>query len=277
MVLGGDSVHLFTPTGGMGYNTAIEDAVNLGWKLASVLKRQAPEALLDSYEAERRPVALRNTAFARTFADSIGLYRPSPALEAEGRAGEISRRRAGEYLANHARAEFNIPGFTFGARYDGSPIIANDLAPSPPDTPTAYVPTGKPGGRSPHIWLPDGRSLFDCFGFEWTLLCLGDNERQAEAFLAAAVETRLDLKVITVDDDEARDLYESDLVLIRPDQVVAWRYIADSLVDPAEVLACAVGGTWNGKAMNGNAPAKKAASLSVAPVYDAYETARLQI
>jgi 2-polyprenyl-6-methoxyphenol hydroxylase-like FAD-dependent oxidoreductase len=275
--LGGDAVHLFTPTGGMGYNTAIEDAVNLGWKLASVLKRQAPEALLDSYEPERRPVALRNTGFARIFADSIGLYRPSPALEAEGKAGETSRRRAGEYLANHARAEFNIPGFTFGARYDGSPIIANDPAPSPPDTPTAYVPTGKPGGRAPHIWLPDGRSLFDCFGFEWTLLCLGDHERQAGAFSAAAIEAGLDLKVVTVDDEEARDLYESDLVLIRPDQVVAWRYIADSVVDPAEVFACAVGGTLNGKSANGNAAAKKAASLSSAPVCDASETVRLRI
>jgi len=248
MFLGGDAVHLFTPTGGMGYNTAIEDAVNLGWKLAAVLKRQAGEALLDSYEAERRPVAVRNTGFARMFADSIGLYRPSPALEAEGRAGETSRQRAGDYLTNHARAEFNIPGFTLGARYDGSPIIASDPAPSPPDTPTAYVPSGKPGGRAPHVWLPDGRSLFDCFGFEWTLLCLGDHARQAGEFSVAAAKAGLDLRVITVDDEEARDLYESDLVLIRPDQIVAWRRIADSAVDPAHVLAHAAGGTANGNA-----------------------------
>jgi 2-polyprenyl-6-methoxyphenol hydroxylase-like FAD-dependent oxidoreductase len=262
MFLGGDAVHLFTPTGGMGYNTAIEDAVNLGWKLAAVLKQQAPKELLDSYEAERRPVALRNTRFALIFADSIGLYRPSPALEAEGRGGETSRRRAGEYLTNHARAEFNIPGFTFGARYDGSPIIASDPAPSPPDSPTAYVPTGKPGGRAPHVWLPDGRSLFDCFGFEWTLLCLGDQARQADAFSAAAIEAGLDLKVITIDDEEARDLYESDLVLIRPDQIVAWRHIADSVVNPANVLAHAVGGTVDGgmeaKTREGCAPLRYA-------------------
>jgi hypothetical protein len=267
----GDAVHLFTPTGGLGYNTAIEDAVNLGWKLASVLKRQAPAALLDSYEAERRPVALRNTGFARSFADSIGLYRPSPALEAEGKAGETSRRRAGEYLANHARAEFNIPGFTFGARYDGSPIIPNDPAPSPPDTPTAYVPTGKPGGRAPHIWLPDGRSLFDCFGFEWTLLRLGADEPRAGAFLAAAKEAGLDLEVVTVDDEEARDLYESDLVLIRPDQMVAWRYIADSVVDPANVLAHAVGGTLNGGTDTSTTKEK------VAPLCEERETVRPRI
>jgi 2-polyprenyl-6-methoxyphenol hydroxylase-like FAD-dependent oxidoreductase len=265
MFLGGDAVHLFTPTGGMGYNTAIEDAVNLGWKLAAALKRQAPETLLDSYEAERRPVALRNTGFARIFADSIGLYRPSPALETEGKAGEASRRRAGEYLANHARAEFNIPGFTFGARYDGSPIIANDPAPSPPDTPTAYVPSGKPGGRAPHVWLPGGLSLFDCFGFEWTLLCLGDNEREAEAFAVTAAEAGLELKVVRVDDEEARDLYESDLALIRPDQVVAWRRITDSVVDPAGVLARATARTLNSRAtakegqLNGPAHASEVA------------------
>jgi 2-polyprenyl-6-methoxyphenol hydroxylase-like FAD-dependent oxidoreductase len=254
MFLGGDAVHLFTPTGGMGYNTAIEDAVNLGWKLSAVLKRQAPEALLDTYEAERRPVALRNTGFAQSFADSIGLYRPSPALEAEGRAGETSRRRAGEYLANHARAEFNIPGFTFGARYDGSPIIASDPAPSPP-----------------HVWLPDGHSLFDSFGFEWTLLCLGDNERQADAFLSAAVEAGLDLKVVSVDDEEARDLYESDLALIRPDQIVAWRHVAGSIVDPAEVIAHALGGSV--KSRKGD----KNTNEHAAPLCNEREVARRQI
>lgn len=238
--LGGDAVHLFTPTGGMGYNTAIEDAANIGWKLAAVVKGQAPAALLDSYEAERRPVALRNTGFARQFADSIGLYRPSPAIEDDGPAGDAARRRAGEYLANHARAEFNIPGFTFGARYDGSPIVAFDPAPSPPDTPTAYVPTGKPGGRAPHVWLDDGGSLYDLFGFEWTLLCLGADPQAPAVFAAAATSACLDLKVVACDSEEARDVYESDLVLIRPDHVVAWRRTAPAF-DPAEVIRVATG------------------------------------
>lgn len=74
--LGGDAAHLFTPTGGLGYNTAIEDAVNLGWKLASVVKGASPARLLDSYEVERRPVALRNTDYARRFADSLVSSRP---------------------------------------------------------------------------------------------------------------------------------------------------------------------------------------------------------
>jgi len=109
------------------------------------------------------------------------------------------------------------------------------------------VPTGKPGGRAPHVWLPDGRSLFDSFGFEWTLLCLGDDQRQASAFLSAAVDAGLDLKVVSVDDEEARDLYESDLALIRPDQIVAWRHVAGSIVDPARVIAHALGGAMNSR------------------------------
>ena len=77
--LGGDAVHLFTPTGGLGYNTAVEDAVNLGWKLAAVINGQAKPQLLDSYELERKPLAIRNTSYARQFADSIGLFDADPA------------------------------------------------------------------------------------------------------------------------------------------------------------------------------------------------------
>lgn len=241
VLLGGDAVHLFTPTGGMGYNTAIEDAVNAGWKLAAVVKGQAPPALLESYEQERRPVAVRNTANARRFADSVGLYRPTPALEADTRAGEAARRRAGEYLGNHGRSEFNIPGFTFGARYDGSPIIAEDGTPPPPDSPTVYVPTGKPGGRAPHVWLEDGRSLYDTFGFAWTLLRLGRARPDTTAFEDAASRLGVDLKVVDCDDEEAYDLYESDMALIRPDQVVAWRRIGTAGEQPTQVLARAIG------------------------------------
>jgi 2-polyprenyl-6-methoxyphenol hydroxylase-like FAD-dependent oxidoreductase len=238
--MGGDAVHLFTPTGGMGYNTAIEDAVNIGWKFAAVVKGQAPSTLLASYEPERRPVALRNTAHARRFADSIGLYRATPALETGTRAGEAARRRAAEYLGGHARAEFNIPGFTLGARYDGSPVIVEDGAPPPPDAPTTYVPTGKPGGRAPHVWLPDGRSLYDVFGFEWTLLRLGPKPPAAASYVAAARACGLDLTVVDCDDEEAYDLYESDLALIRPDQVVAWRRYGAAMT-PDEVFARVTG------------------------------------
>ncbi len=167
--IGGDAAHLFTPAGGMGYNTAIEDAVNLGWKIAAVLQGQGGDRLLDSYEDERRAVAVRNTGYARAFADSLGNFVAVPEIEDDTPQGAEARRIAGDYYNKHARAEFNIPGFTLGARYDGSPVIASDGTMPPPDGPNIYHPTACPGGRAPHMWLEDGASLYDRFGFDWTL------------------------------------------------------------------------------------------------------------
>lgn len=221
--LGGDAVHLFTPTGGLGYNTAVEDAVNLGWKLASVLKGQAPAALLDSYELERKPLAVRNTSYARQLADSIGLFDAAPELEDDSPQGAQARATASEYLNGHVRREFNIPGITFGGRYDASPLIIQDGCTPPPDQPNNYVPTACPGGRPPHAWLDDGRSLFDSFGFEWTLLALGPDAVDTASFTSSAKELGIDLQVVRHASQQLRDLYEAPLVLIRPDQIVAWR------------------------------------------------------
>jgi 2-polyprenyl-6-methoxyphenol hydroxylase-like FAD-dependent oxidoreductase len=221
--IGGDAAHLFTPTGGLGYNTAVEDAVNLAWKLASVIRGVAPPALLASYEKERRPLAIRNTGYARQFADSVGLFPATPLLEQEGAAGDAERRRAARYLDTHARLEFNIPGVTFGGRYDASPVIVSDGTAPPRDQANVYEPTACPGGRPPHAWLGDGRSLFDAFGTEWTLLALGANAPDPRPFVAAARQRGLDLSVVRLASDELRELYEAPLALIRPDQIVAWR------------------------------------------------------
>ena len=221
--LGGDAAHLFTPTGGLGYNTAVEDAVNLGWKLAHVLRGLAPAALLDSYELERKPLAERNTGYARQFADSVGLYAATPELEADTAAGAAARAAASAHLNAHVRLEFNIPGVTFGGRYDGSPIIVADGSTPPPDAPNSYVPSACPGGRPPHAWLADGRSLYDSFHFEWTLLALGPDAPDTRGFEQAARQAGLDLKVVRHDAPALRTLYEAPLALIRPDQIVAWR------------------------------------------------------
>ncbi len=237
--LGGDAAHLFTPTGGLGYNTAVEDAVNLGWKLATVLKGQAPAALLDSYELERKPLALRNTSYARQLADSIGLFEAVPELEDDTPQGAQSRAAASGYLNGHARREFNIPGITFGGRYDASPLIVADGCVPPPDQPNNYVPTACPGGRPPHAWLDDGRSLYDSFNFEWTLLALGPDAPDAAPFIASAQALGLDLKVVRHASPQLLALYEAPLVLIRPDQIVAWR--GHDANHAAEVLARASG------------------------------------
>jgi len=256
--IGGDAAHLFTPTGGLGYNTAVEDAVNLGWKLAAVLKGQAPPTLLDSYGLERKPLAQRNTGYARQFADSIGLFDAVPELDEDTPAGQRAREAAGVYLNGHVRREFNVPGVTFGGRYDGSPIIVADGSTPPPDAANSYQPSACPGGRPPHAWLADGRSLFDLFGFEWTLLVLKDPTGHATAptagFEAAAQTLGVELKVAHPEAGETPalqgeqgqqsliDLYEAPLVLIRPDHIVAWRGSSDA--DAAQVMRQALG--WGG-------------------------------
>lgn len=219
--LAGDAAHLFTPTGGLGYNTAVEDAVNLAWKLSSVLRGVSSPKLLDSYEVERRPLAERNTAYARRFADSVGLFHAGPELEATGPEGDAARVEASRYLNEHVRLEFNIPGVTFGGRYDGSPLVVADGTQPPPDEANAYVATACPGGRPPHAWLDDGRSLYDSFGPEWTLLVLEPVD--AAPFAAAARKLGMDLKLVQLERTDLRALYEAPLALIRPDQIVAWR------------------------------------------------------
>lgn len=223
VLIGGDAAHLFTPAGGLGYNTAIEDAVNIGWKLAAILKGAAPHRLLESYEAERRPVAIRNTRFARQFADSLGLFTPKPGLEDDTAEGELLRREAGAYLAAHGQAEFNIPGITFGARYDGSPVICSEPGEPAEDMPNRYVPSAAPGGRAPHWWISSTTSIYDRFGFDWTLLRLGGEAPGGERFVAAAANAGMELELLELVPEEIADLYGARLVLIRPDQVVAWR------------------------------------------------------
>ena len=237
--IGGDAAHLFTPTGGLGYNTAVEDAVNLGWKLAAVVRGAAPPTLLDSYESERRPLAERNTAYARQFADSVGNFKATRLLEEDSAAGAIERAAAAAYLEAHARLEFNIPGVTFGGRYDGSPVIVGDGSAPPTDTANEYLPTACPGGRPPHAWLADGRSLYDSFNFEWTLLVLGPQAPDVGAFCRRAEELGLDLQVVSHASRSLLDLYQAPLALIRPDQIVAWRgFSADAA---SEVLSQATG------------------------------------
>jgi 2-polyprenyl-6-methoxyphenol hydroxylase-like FAD-dependent oxidoreductase len=222
--LAGDAAHLFTPTGGLGYNTAVEDAVNLGWKLAAVVRGAAPPSLLDSYAAERRPLALRNTSYARAFADSLGCFEPVPEVEDETAAGAAARSAAGAYLEAHGRAEFDIPGITFGGRYDGSPIVVGDGCAPPPDRANAYVPSAVPGGRPPHAWLSEGVSLYDAFHAEWTLLALEARPEEVARFAEAAARRGVDLRVLAPPVPHAlRELYEAPLALIRPDHIVAWR------------------------------------------------------
>jgi 2-polyprenyl-6-methoxyphenol hydroxylase-like FAD-dependent oxidoreductase len=223
LLIAGDAAHLFTPTGGFGMNTGIDDAANLAWKIAASLVGWGGTGLLGSYERERRPVAERNTAAARQLNKNLARIQLDGVLEEDSSAGAAERARIGDLLAGYGE-QFASIGVQLGARYDGSPVICPDGDP-PPDSPVSYTPTSVPGGRAPHAWRGRSRgpgdSLFDRLGARFTLLRLGPRAPDAARLRAAAGP--VPLAVLTVDSPAVRDLYERDLVLIRPDQHVAGR------------------------------------------------------
>ena len=243
MFVAGDAAHLFTPTGGMGYNTSVDDAVNLGWKLALVLQGSAPEALLDSYQAERHPIALRNTAFARSMADSIGRMPAPTDVDLDNAQGERARAALAAALAVHVASEFNIPGLQLGLSYAGSAIVAVEDGVAPPDEPNRYVPSGRPGGRAPHVVVVATQaaggvgSLLDHFGRDFTLLVLDDSG--TADWEQAAARLGVPLRVLRWSSAEARQVYGAPCVLIRPDHHIAWR--GSFAAQPQAILALASG------------------------------------
>jgi len=238
--LAGDSVHLFTPTGGFGMNTGIDDAINLAWKFTAIVQGWASESLLDTYESERRPIGLRNTRASRELADRVATMDVSPTLEDDTPDGVRARAAASDHL-NGYEEEFASLGIQLGMRYDDSPLIVPDGSPPPPDSPVDYVPSACPGGRAPHCWLADGSSMLDRLGKPFTLAKLGGTDASTASFEDAAAARGVPLDVIEVDDGAARDLYGRDLVLIRPDRHVAWR--GNTPPDDADgVIAMVTGG-----------------------------------
>ena len=239
VIIGGDAAHLFTPTGGLGYNTAVEDAVNLGWKLAAVLRGQGGRGLIESYEFERQKVAFRNAGYARGFADSVGNFVPEDNLEDNTEGGELLRTAAGEYLVEHAKREFNIPGITFGARYDGSPVLPKTDETLPQDQANFYQASGIPGGRPPHWWLNGDDSLFDHFGAEWTLLSFDEESEAKAAILKEATRREIAVLDLVLNNHDIRELYGAKMVLVRPDQIIGWR--GSDCANPVELWQLLMG------------------------------------
>ena len=237
--IAGDAAHLFTPTGGLGYNTAVGDAVNLGWKLASVIKGLSHPSLMDSYEMERRPIGIRNTGYAKHFADSVGLFAATEDLELAGPTGDNMRRLAGEVLNAHARREFNIPGVTFGERYDASPLVFSDPVDIPLDSANEYLPSSNPGGRLPHFWLSESCSLYDKLNFEWTVLCTEQSSRHAAQLAAEGRAAGLSVEVLVIPAQLWSAPDDGRMLVVRPDQMVAWRGTAAA--HPREIWARVAG------------------------------------
>jgi 2-polyprenyl-6-methoxyphenol hydroxylase-like FAD-dependent oxidoreductase len=222
----GDACHLHPPTGGYGMNMGIADSVDLGWKLAAVLQGWGGEALLDSYEQERRPVHRRVMDAAMSNLATLGLDQATPhTLEADTEEGAALRMKTGAALAERRLQEFRSLGVMLGYTYDASPIIADEEGPReiPDPSMRTYVPTARPGARAPHAWLTDDRSLYDVFGEGFTLLAFEAVAAELERAQADARLLGIPLKVVPINDKRIASLYECRLALIRPDQHVAWR------------------------------------------------------
>ena len=221
--LAGDSAHTTSPTGGHGLNTSIGDVASSGWMLDARLRGWGGDALLDSYEAERRPVAICNSSNStRNFKYWVGGYDFSGILE-PGPFGDEARRDLGEHLGRVLHSEWNSIGIELGYRYEGSPLIVPDGSPPTPDEPDVYVQTARPGHRAPHAWLPDGRSIIDLFGKGFVLLRFGGPDLKIDALLTAAGERGVPLQLVDIANPEIAELYERRLVLVRPDGHVCWR------------------------------------------------------
>jgi 2-polyprenyl-6-methoxyphenol hydroxylase-like FAD-dependent oxidoreductase len=244
--IAGDAAHLMSPTGGFGMNTGIQDAVDLGWKLAASARGWAGCELLRSYEVERRPVAVRNvTEASSNLARMLSTRhrRPPAEIFLPGTAGDAARADYGRWFTETMRHEWFTIGFHLGYRYDNSPIVWPDGTPAPALETSTYTQNARPGARAPHAWLPDGRSTLDLYGRGFILLRIGADAPSGEAIHEAATQAGLPLEVVALDLPAVTELYQRRLVLVRPDGHVAWR--ADAEPADARALIDVVRGARN--------------------------------
>jgi 2-polyprenyl-6-methoxyphenol hydroxylase-like FAD-dependent oxidoreductase len=221
--LAGDAAHLNHPAAGLGLNTGLGDAVDLGWKLSATLAGWGGAGLLDSYEPERRPVGIRNIGHADVSHSSERQQPTHPEITMDTAAGAQARRRMGEDLLRIQTRRVITDGLALGYQYAPSPIVCDDGTTAPSSSTVEYHPTTFPGSRAPHAWLADGRSTLDLFGNGFTLLRLGAAAPQPLAIEPAFAECGVPLTSISIADRAIATLYERPLVLVRPDGHVAWR------------------------------------------------------
>ena len=207
--IAGDAAHECSPTGGIGMHTGLEEAVNLGWKLAAMVEGWGGPALLSSYEIERRPIAVRNVELATRSFNAIAA---------------IPGWREGQAQWNAGVAWLSIPEhIKLNYCYEDLPICVPDGSPALPGDPKQFVPTTRPGVRAPHAWLDDGRSTLDLFGDGFVLLRLGANPPDPAPLHDAASAHGMPLRAAAIAEADIAALYETRLVLVRPDGHVAWR------------------------------------------------------
>lgn len=235
--LAGDSVHQVIPTGGYGMNSGMGDATALAWVLAANIKGWGGPKLLEAYELERRHVGARvRIASARHAAIRFLIGQQyDPVIHEDSEAGQQKRDQAGSYILEAGNLENEAWGIEWGYRYDNSPVICHETGEAPAYEWHYVVPTTWPSVRAPNVFLDEGAGdpIFDRFGKEFTLLNFGSVA--TEGFAELAAELGIPLDIVNIDDTHAATIYEKSLVLVRPDQHVAWR--GDSAPDNTELKA----------------------------------------
>jgi hypothetical protein len=214
-------------------NTGIGDAVDLGWKFAAVLQGWGGAKLLSSIESERRPVAVANCdAAGANMGIRFGIAEAyTPLVHENSTEGAAARAAWGARIVELGNEENESLGLELDYRYRESPVICREDGEQEWHK-LRYRPTTLPGVRAPHVFLEDRRAIFDLFG-QWFTLLRFNTAVDIEPMVRAAAQRKVPLKVVDISDQNARAIYERDLVLIRPDQHVAWRAAAV----PADALA----------------------------------------
>ena len=217
----GDAAHIWVPNAGYGMNAGIADAMNLSWMLAGVLNGWAAPAILDCYEIERMPITEQVSRYAMNTSAALARQRGAvpPNIEQPGPEGDAIRARVGQDAYDINVGQFCCGGLNFGSFIEASPIIAHD-GPAPGYTIYDFTPSTVPGCRTPHIWLGEGRSLYDAMGPDFTLMRF-DRTVEVQDLLDSANARGVPLTLLDVSAKEP--VYEQKLVLSRPDQHVAWR------------------------------------------------------
>jgi len=229
LLIAGDAAHLNPPWGGHGFNTCVGDAVNIGWKLAAVLNGWGGPRLLPSYEPERRPVAARTIADASANNKALAHHFANDLLGEEGAEADALRATVASDL-QVKKSEFHSLGLVLGYNYADSPVVTDDGTTVPAQDPIHYTPSAHPGCVLPHAWMTDGTSLYDHLGKGFTLIALPGVGVDTGPIESAAAQHGIPLTLLALnpgavegEPQQLRDRWAADLLLVRPDQHVAWR------------------------------------------------------